>query len=131
MRLGILWLVLDEASSERLRQAAPPMYPNRYYHHVTLLYGVARAAVLEYIGRATTVEAYVVGHNTKAQAARVHTSGLPDKEGVPHVTLSTADGTPPYASVAMLKGEHQEAPMVPPLELSGTIEFEYLDQIKD
>lgn len=128
---GILWLVLDAESSERLKAAVPPKYENEYYHHVTLQFGVAKDAVSGYIGRDVTIEAYAAGHNDKAQAVRVYVQGLPDMYGVPHVTLSTAAGVVPYASVAMLQGTHQEVPIAPPLQLSGTIEFEYLDHIKD
>ena len=69
-RPGILWFVLDDASSERLKQAAP------------------------------------------------------------HITLSTATGIKPFASVAMLKNEHNETPLEP-MTLTGTVQFEYLDQVKD
>ena len=123
---GILWFVLDEASVRRLREVAPPKYPNEFYHHVTLQYDVERVAVANWIGQAAQVEAYAVGSNSDAQACRVHTPGLPDMYGVPHVTLSTNDGIQPYASVAMLQREHDEMPLATPLKLTGTIEFELL-----
>ncbi len=130
-RLGILWFVLDAPSSERLRKAVPALYPKHYYHHVTLLYGIGRETVASLIGQTHDIEAYAVAHNNQAQAVRVRAQDLPDTYGVPHVTLSTAQGVPPYESVAMLEGEHTEAPLNPPIVLSGTVQFEYLDTVAD
>jgi hypothetical protein len=127
---GILWFVLDEESSEKLRQAVPPRYPNSYYHHVTLQHDVERSAVESWIGRRAAVTAYATAYSDAAQAVRVRTD-LPDMYGVPHVTVSTAEGIKPFASVAMLQGEHEESPLDPPFSLTGTIEFEDLDNVKD
>lgn len=130
-RLGILWFVLDNASSAKLRQAVPPAYGKEYYHHVTLQYSVERETVPSFVGKQWTILAYAVALGKDTQACRVQTNGLPDMYGVPHVTLSTDPGIKPYASVAMLQTEHTETPLDPPLTLSGTVQFEYLDKIKD
>ncbi len=129
-RQGILWFVLDEASSERLRQAVPPRFATLYYHHMTLQHGVGAPAVEQYIGKPWTVEAYAAAYNDEVQACRVRADGLPDMYGVPHITLSTAPGVKPFASVAMLQGKHEEAP-IEPLPLTGTVAFEYLDTVQD
>ncbi len=125
-RLGILWFVLDEPSAKRLRQIASPKYSNEFYHHVTLQYGVEEQTVAQWIGQKTAVEAYAVASNTEAQACRVRTQDLPDMYGVPHITLSTAKGIEPYASVAMLQGDHNEVLLEVPTALTGTIAFEPL-----
>lgn len=130
-RKGILWFVLDESSARALRQAVPPRYKNTFYHHITLAYGVERTDVEQYIARQTTVEAYAVAYNDQTQAVRVHTFNLPDTYGVPHITLSTTPGVKPFASVAMLQGEHEEASLASVLKLTGTIQYEYLDAISD
>jgi len=130
-RLGILWFVLDKTSAARLRTAVPARYQHEYYHHVTLRYGVPHHAVQALIGQRHTITAYAVAHNDNAQACRVQTHGLPDTYGVPHVTVSTAPGIKPYASVAMLQAAHTEAPLDPPIELSGSVTFAYFDQVKD
>lgn len=127
---GILWFVLDRSSTERLRLAVPPRYKNEFYHHVTLQYGVARQAVAAFIDKPWTIKVYAVAHNNEAQACRVDTNGLPDTYGVPHVTLSTAEGIPPFASVAMLQGEHEEI-AIEPIELTGRVAFELLRNITD
>lgn len=129
-RPGILWFVLDEASSARLRQIAPPLYPNEFYHHVTLRYGVEKDEVAHYIDKERRVTAVAIAHNSDVQACRVQTDGLPDEYGVPHITLSTAQGIKPFASVAMLQGAHDELRLEQPVELSGRVQFEYLDQIQ-
>lgn len=130
-RPGILWFVLDAESSQRLRQAVPPLYTQSYYHHVTLLYGIERSEVEEFIGKPWTIEAYATAHNKDAQACRVRTNGLPDTYGAPHITLSAAAGIKPFASVAMLKAIHDETPLDPPMKLSGTLQFIYIDEVKD
>ena len=108
----------------------PPLYPNKHYHHVTLRYGVGKSEVGEFVGRLWAVEAYTVAHNARAQACRVRTNGLPDEYGAPHVTLSTARGIKPFASVAMLKDHPQETWLEQPLLLTGVVHFEYIDQVK-
>lgn len=127
---GILWFVLDEQSRERLRQAAPPLYQNEYYHHVTLQYGVGREEVASFIGRSRTIKVYAIAYDEHSQACRVDTGDLPDTYGVPHITLSTAIGVKPFASVAMLRGEHSEH-KIEYLEITGTIAFEYIKNVKD
>lgn len=123
--------MLDEESSARLRRAIPPIYPKTFYHHVTLLYDVGRSEAEGLIGKSWTVEAYAAAHNSQAQACRVRTNGLPDTYGVPHVTLSTATGIAPFASAAMLKGEHDEQPLDPPIRLTGRLEFIYIDEVRE
>ena len=130
-RPGILWFVLDQPSSERLRLAIPPLYPNTFYHHVTLRYAVEKTEVEQFIDKSWTVEAYAVASDGKVQACRVRTEGLPDEYGAPHVTLSTAMGVKPFASVAMLQAHPTETPLDLPLQLTGTVQFEHLDQVKD
>ena len=127
---GILWFVLDRASIDRLKKAVAPRYENEFYHHVTLQYGVTRQTVVPFIDKPWAIKMYAVAHNTQTQAGRVDTRGLPDTYGLPHITLSTAEGVKPFASVAMLQGEHQEA-AVEPIELTGTIEFVLLRNITD
>ncbi len=128
-RPGILWFVLDEASVAKLRQIAPPLYANEFYHHVTLRYGVSKGEVAQYIGKEWRIKVTAIAHNSEVQACRVQTDGLPDEYGVPHITLSTAPGIKPFASVAMLQGAHDERRLEQPVELSGRVQFEYLDQI--
>lgn len=129
-RSGILWLVLDQSSSASLRAAVPSLYSNEFYHHVTLRYGVTAREVSEFIGKRVTIIATAVAYNDQAQAVRVTTGGLPDEYGVPHITLSTAKGVKPFASVAMLQGAHEEALLDPSLQLSGIVEFKSIDDIK-
>lgn len=119
---GILWLKLSSESQAELRAAYPPKYHDRYYDHVTLLFDVERKEVTQYIGRQEQVEAYAHGYNNLIEAVRVRSS-LPDTYGVPHITLSAQPGTAPFASVAMLQGEHTETPRDTPLVITGTIEF--------
>lgn len=119
---GILWLKLSQASQEKLKSVYPPKYQDSYYHHVTLLFDVAKKDVLQYIGKQKQVEVYAHGYNNRIEAVRVH-SQLPDTYGVPHITLSAQSGTDPFESVAMLHGDHTEIPRSTPFSVSGTIEF--------
>ncbi|HEX6258889.1 MAG TPA: hypothetical protein VFZ48_05415 [Candidatus Saccharimonadales bacterium] len=119
---GILWLRLDEPSRARLLQACPPRHATTYCHHVTLRHGVTAQEYEALFGRQCTVEVYEACWDGSVQAVRVNTHGLPDQYGVPHVTISAADGIAPFTSVAMLKDpahHHQKLS----LELSGVIEF--------
>lgn len=123
---GILWLVLTPDAQQRLRGEHPPVHAEEYYHHMTLAFDVPRSSVEEFIGRSAIVYAYAHAHDADVQAARIRTNpehGLPDTYGVPHVTLSTAEGIEPFASVAMLKGDHTETSIDPHHEIEGTIEF--------
>jgi choline dehydrogenase-like flavoprotein len=120
--IGTLRLVLDEASREALRAKAPPLFAgNEFYHHQTLRFGVPKAEVADWIGRTVSTTVYAVAWNKEVQAARVQASELPDENGVPHVTLTTAQGVKPYASVAMLEGDHHEQPL--DMTLTGTLVF--------
>ena len=120
---GILWLQLSPQSQAQLKQAFPPRYPNSFYHHVTLAFGVTRQEVEQYIGQPAVVQAYAYASNVQVEAVRVATDGLPDTYGVPHVTLSTATGIEPFESVAMLQAQHHEVSIEPPLELQGIMAF--------
>ena len=127
---GVLWFVLDQSSSERLRRAVPPRYQNEFYHHVTLAYGVERPDVASFVDKPWTIKVYAEAHNSQAQACRVETNGLPDTYGVPHITLSAAEGVKPFASVAMLQGGHEEE-SIDPIELTGVVKFELFENIVD
>lgn len=123
---GILWLVLSPAARQRLQDAHPPLYENDFYHHVTLAFDVPRQSVEQFIGRPAVVQAYAHVADANVQAVRVATDpqdNLPDTYGVPHITLSTAAGIEPFAAVAMIKGDHTAAPIDPPLQIDGTVEF--------
>jgi hypothetical protein len=130
-RPGILWFVLDEESAAQLRTLVPARFEKTWYHHITLRYGVERYEVAAIIGQRHQIEAYAVAFNDQAQAVRVETNGLPDEYGVPHITLSTTAAVKPFASVAMLKGGHDESKIEPPIALNGTVEFTYIDQVKE
>lgn len=119
---GILWLRLSPTAQKKLKNAYPPAYPDNYYHHVTLLFDVAKQDVLQYIGRQEQVEVYAHASNNRIEAVRVR-SQLPDTYGVPHITLSAQSGVDPFESVAMLRGDHTETPCDPPFAILGTIEF--------
>jgi hypothetical protein len=125
---GILWLVLDEASQAALHEHVPPVFENVFCHHVTLWHDISPddEQVAALANTTQTISAYAIADNGKAQAVRVKTPGLPDKYGVPHITISTAKGVTPFQSVAMLQGDHTEVPLDPPLTLTGTIQFEPL-----
>ena len=119
---GILWLKLSPASQEQLKSAYPPRYNKAYYHHVTLLFDVSQKSVTQYVGKEEQIEVYAHSFNDRIEAVRVH-SHLPDTYGVPHITLSARPNVAPFESVAMLRGEHTEAPRKTPLLVSGVMEF--------
>jgi hypothetical protein len=120
---GILWLKLDQDSKQLLEESYPPRYPRIFYDHVTLAFGVTRGSVSHLIGQAATVQAYAHAHNAQIEAVRIEPNELPDTYGVPHITLSALEGTAPFQSVAMLKAEHEESAIDPPLTLNGFLEF--------
>lgn len=122
-RHGILWLALSDKSHDKLKKAFPPRFANEFYHHVTLAFGTPQLEVTQFIGRTAKAEVYAHAANNKVEAVRVTTFGLPDTYGVPHVTLSTAEGIEPFESVAMLRGNHDETQVQPPLVLEGLLEF--------
>lgn len=127
-QVGILWFILDQHSVARLKQTVPPRYQNKFYHHVTLQYGADRRVVESFVNKPWTIKVYAVAYNNEAQACRVDTNGLPDTYGVPHITLSTTEGVEPFASVAMLTGNHDEI-LIKPITLTGTVKFELLANI--
>ena len=116
---GILWLKLSVKSRNFLLEKFPPRFPNVYYDHVTLAYGVERARVGEYLNAAAEAEVYAYASSAIVEALRVKTYGLPDSYGVPHVTLSTANGVKPFESVSMLKEAHEEAGIIPVFAIEG------------
>lgn len=120
---GILWLRLDARSRRTLQDKYPPKYPNSYYDHVTLVYGVPKDEVGNLIGQSSSVYAWAYAVNSRVEAVRVRTQGLPDTYGVPHITLSTQPGIEPFESVAMLKSVHDEVAIDPPIKLDGELEF--------
>lgn len=120
---GVLWLKLDNASRRRLRELYPPKYPNEFYDHVTLAFGVPKNSVEHLIGTTAQATVYAHAQNDKTEAVRVTTDNLPDTYGVPHVTLSTQSGIEPFESVAMLQGDHEESAISPPFVITGTIQF--------
>lgn len=121
-REGIVWLKLNDESINKLKAMYPPLYPNEYYHHVTLVFGTQRSLFEEIIGRDASVVVHAYARDQNAEAVRVHTNELPDTYGVPHITLSTQRGVKPFASVLMLQGDHHEE-QVDQFELSGKVEF--------
>jgi len=120
---GILWLKLDTQSRARLSAAYPAKYHDTYYDHVTLLFGVLRKDVEEYIGQEAQTSGYAYVDNGYIEALRVDSGDLPDTYGVPHITLSAESGTDPFESVAMLINDHSETPRDAPLVITGTIQF--------
>lgn len=121
---GILWLVLDEQSQQALRKQCPPRFNNEFYHHLTLRYGVPLTPELQaLIGKSYEIEGYTEAFNKSAHALRVLPSSLPDEYGVPHITLSTAAGIEPFASVAMLQAPHDEVALPAHITLHGIVAF--------
>lgn len=123
---GILWLKLSPESRQALAAAYPAKFEDIYYDHQTLLFGVDRKDVAEYIGKQESAEVYAHSYNDRIEAVRVR-SRLPDTYGVPHITLSARTGVKAFESVAMLRSEHAEVHRDTPLVVTGTLEFVPLD----
>lgn len=121
--LGILSLQLSAESKDTLRKLYPAKYPDIYCDHVTLVYGAPEEAVQYYTGKEAIASVFAYANNQQVEAVRVSTHGLPDTYGTPHITLSTKEGVAPFASVAMLKGRHDEQPLETEIDLKGTVEF--------
>lgn len=120
----IVLAVLTEASHRALLEAYPPVHENVYAHHLTMAYdaplGVhARFAKLE--GRTLKFMVLGVAQDERGQAVVVYGHST---NPVPHVTISTASGTPPeYSNDLLARGwepaEHR-------LELEGVVTIEEL-----
>lgn len=121
--LGILWLKLDGTSRANLKSRYPAQYENSYYDHVTLAFGANKRDVALHIGTTANATVYAYAQNPRIEAVRVRTDNLPDTYGTPHITLSAANGVPPFESVAMLKADHFEEAIESPFEITGTVEF--------
>jgi hypothetical protein len=119
----LLWLKLTPESQQKLHKAFPPRYANQFGDHVTLTDDKTADELTEFVGKKGVAEVYAHATNGSVEAVRVMTHGLPDSYGVAHITLSTVKGVHPFTSVAMLRGEHSEQVVDPPLVLEGTIEL--------
>jgi hypothetical protein len=121
---GLLWLRLDEPSRTRLLSICSPRFKTIFCDHVTLRFGIVLTAEYQQlIGSQHTVHAYEHCWNDTIQAVRVITHGLPDQYGVPHVTISAAEGIEPFLSVEMLHGQHHQYEPLNSIPLTGTVEF--------
>lgn len=80
----------------RLKQEFPPVYPNTFYHHMTIAFGPKELKMPNKIGERTKLK--VIGRITtdKVDALLVETDISNNK--YPHITLSTAEGVKPFES---------------------------------
>jgi hypothetical protein len=120
---GLLWLHLDTASRAQLLELCEPRFSTLFCDHVTLRFDTPLTP--EYnamIGQTHTAHATEVCWNEKIQAVRVDTHDLPDQYGVPHITISATEDTPPFLSVEMLKTTHQRK-VIGGLAVTGVIQF--------
>ncbi len=101
MAKGILWAVIQD---ELLVHS---MYEEGSPHHITLMFGVDKEEVQQYIGMSFTANAISNCWNKDIQAVLFELPSIvPINKGTPHVTVSYKEGVKPFESNNMLNGEH-------------------------
>jgi len=120
----MLWLHLNTASRTALLKACAPHFTTTFVDHVTLLFDVPLNQEMEkMIGQECMVFAYEHCWNDSIQAVRVKTDSLPNQYGVPHITISAADGIEPFFSVEMLRDDRYHSELLNNIPLTGSIRF--------
>lgn len=119
----VYWAVLlDEKSRNMLKAAIPPKHDNVYAEHVTILFAPTDKQDVKMFARwGERVELFVTGvaEDEKGQAVIVH--GIERVGGgIPHVTISCADGTKPVYSNNLLQKGYTP---VWPFPISGEIAY--------
>jgi hypothetical protein len=119
----IYWAVkLDGTSRAKLISSFPPIHPNKFAEHMTIIFkpsDVINDMLNEQIG--TNVVLTVVGYaaDNKGEAIVVRSNNIKRMDnGIAHITLSCADGIPPKYSNDLVQKEYDA---VLPFELYGTI----------
>jgi len=114
---------LDAQSQRKLAKAAPPAYKGKSGNHVTVLFSPSEEKVEELrklVGKRKVVQATHVIDTGEYQAVRIH--GIGTDRGIPHVTISWAEGSSPSEGNRALRRGHGE-PIQPWLKLNGVFDF--------
>lgn len=102
----IYWgVLLDEESRNLLKIIFPPKHPNVFAEHLTILFGPTLKQNNEWLCRSgEEVELFVIGEaqDEQGQAAMIHGIERVDG-GIPHITISCANGTKPVYSNHLLQ----------------------------
>lgn len=119
----LYWAVLlDQKSRNILRATFPPKHGNVYAEHMTILFGSTKEQdekMLLQWGKEVQLFVTGIAEDDKGQAVVVH--GM-DRVGggIPHVTISCADGTRPVYSNKLLANGYTP---VWPFPISGEIAY--------
>lgn len=88
-------VVLTDESRRKLMEKIPPKFNNTFYHHITINFGVQ--SLPDNIGETVSFDVVGLAEDDSGQAVVV--SGVERNDnGIPHITLSTADGVKPVYS---------------------------------
>lgn len=112
----IYWAVkLDSKSVASLLSSFPPIHPNIYAEHVTIIYKPTNKQdelMEKVLGKEVNLQTTAFVHNSRGQAVVV--SGVERiNPGVPHITISCAPGVSPVYSNILIK-EGREVPIIGP-----------------
>jgi hypothetical protein len=107
MAKGILWAVIqDQLLVDSLYEEGKP-------HHITLMFGVDKDEVEQYIGMSFNATAISNCWNEDIQAVLFELPlFVPINKGTPHVTVSYKKGVKSVESNNMLNGEHNSTPHI-------------------
>lgn len=84
---------IDEPGT--LKSMFPPIYPNLYYHHLTIEFAPQSTANLE-VGRKVNLK--IIGRITTNKVDALLVDNSKSRNKYPHITLSTAQGVKPVES---------------------------------
>jgi len=111
----IYWAVkLDSDSVARLFSAFPPKHPNVYAEHMTIVFRPSEdqeQGLVPLCG--SNIELAVIGYAEDDKGQAVVVSGQERLGGgMPHITISCADGTKPFYSNTLLGSGYDTTPNV-------------------
>lgn len=79
-----------------LKQIFPPIYPNTFYHHMTIALSPKELEYPDAIGQ--KIKLPIIGRITTDRVDALLVDSKISKNNYPHITLSTAEGVKPFES---------------------------------
>jgi hypothetical protein len=117
----IYWaILLWEESRKQLLEICKPQHPNVYAEHMTIVFKPTQEQdemLMKQIGTLRTLIVTGFGLDNKGDAVVVTGERRLDG-GIPHITISCADGTKPFYSNELLDGGWN---FIEPFSIYGTI----------
>lgn len=120
----IYWAVkLDDSSKSLLLSKFPPVHPNVYAEHMTIVFKPSESidnALMKQCGNQVNLNVIGYSEDKNGQAAVVKSDTVSKMGGgVPHITISCANGIKPVYSNELLKKHYDNVSS--PIILNGII----------